>query len=301
MAAQQATATEFFDISMDPPSVVVEEPMEVEVETPAPMQTVEVKTQRVRRKVKRSMEVDRLDDDETAGTKRPPPESVEERMRKAARGDEIINNFHIYLKNSGWTVPMIKHQLIMHGVEFDPDATRKDLEMIIASEIASEEPTKFKNQEPDTEIKKRLKTWKDKHGFLPLENIKENPKNKAKAKQQSSAGASSSNEPRKLLVPELVPEPVLSDGSNSDEDIPKYQQPPIRKKPSITNLREFLARAYNAGQITDQKDKDLWNKYSDFKVLLKMKDKVAKNDIKAKLLVLNTKYVYETALEVNKG
>ena len=42
MVAQQATATDFFDISMDPPSVVVEEPMEVEAETPAPMQTVEV-------------------------------------------------------------------------------------------------------------------------------------------------------------------------------------------------------------------------------------------------------------------
>ena len=48
MAAQQATTTEFFDISMDPPSVVVEEPMEVVVETPAPMHTVEVKTRRVR-------------------------------------------------------------------------------------------------------------------------------------------------------------------------------------------------------------------------------------------------------------
>ena len=57
----------------------------------------------------------------------------------------------------------------MHGVEFEPNATRKDLEMI----IASEEPSKFKNQEPDTEIMKRLKIWKNKHGFLPLENIRE--------------------------------------------------------------------------------------------------------------------------------
>ena len=141
-----------------------------------------------------------------------------------------------------------------------------------------------------------MKTWKDRHGFLPLENIKENPKTKAKAKQTASARASSSNEPPVLIVPE----PVLSDDSKSEEDIPQYQQPPIRKKPSITNLREFLARAYNAGQIADQKDKDLWNKYSDFKVLLKMKDKVAKNEIKAKLLVLYTEYVYEPALEARK-
>ena len=91
------------------------------------------------------------------------------------------------------------------------------------------------------------------------------------------------------------------DDSKSDEDIPQYQQPPIKKKPTVTNLREFLAKAYNAGQITDQKDKDVWNKYRDFKVLLKMKDKVAKNEIKAKLLVLYTKYVYEPTLEVKKA
>ena len=93
-------------------------------DTHAPMQTDEVKTQRVKRRVRRSMDVDRPDD-ETTGAKRPPPESVNERMKKAARGDEIINNFPDYLKNRGWSVPMIKHQFIMHGVDFEPNATKK--------------------------------------------------------------------------------------------------------------------------------------------------------------------------------
>ena len=161
MAAQQKTTPETFDISVDPPDMQVEEPEDtqapmqtVEVETRrvkrrarrsmevdkpvpvviakviededthAPMQTDEVKTQRVKRRVRRSMDVDRPDD-ETTGAKRPPPESVDERMKKAARGDEIINNFPDYLKNSGWTVPMIKHQFIMHGVDFEPNATKK--------------------------------------------------------------------------------------------------------------------------------------------------------------------------------
>ena len=98
------------------------------MEVDKPVQTVEVKRsmdveaapQRVRRRAKRSMDVD-----EPTGTKRPPPESVAEIKQKAARGDVIINNFPDYLKNSGWTVPMIKHQFIMHDVPFEPDATKK--------------------------------------------------------------------------------------------------------------------------------------------------------------------------------
>ena len=140
-----------------------------------------------------------------------------------------------------------------------------------------------------------MKIWKSKHGFLPLENIREKPKTNAKAKPQSSSKASSSNEPPKQQEP-----PKETDDSMSDEDIPQYQQPPVKKKPTVANLREFLSKAYNAGQITDQKDKDLWNKYRDFKELLKMKDKAAKNEIKSKLQDLYTKYVYEPALEANR-
>ena len=40
----------------------------------------------------------------------------------------------------------------MHGIDFEPGATKRDLEMI----IASEDQTKFKNTEPDTEIKKNV-------------------------------------------------------------------------------------------------------------------------------------------------
>ena len=53
MAAQQATTTEFFDISMDPPSVVAQEPMEVDPvpdQVPEPIQPMEVEREKVTQK-----------------------------------------------------------------------------------------------------------------------------------------------------------------------------------------------------------------------------------------------------------
>ena len=55
-------------------------------------------------------------------------------------------------------------------------------------------------------------------------------------------------------------------------------------------------KAYNAGRITEQKDKDIWNRHNDFKALSKMKDKAAKDEKKSKLQELYTKYVYVPAL-----
>ena len=135
--------------------------------------------------------------------------------------------------------------------------------------------TKWKNQEPDTEIKKRLKKWKEEHGFLPLENVRETPKTKAKAKQPAQApmgtGASSSNEPPK----KTEPEPKKVDDPQDDEDLPQYQAAPITapSRVSLTTIRKHLSKAYNNGLITEQSDKDTWNRYKDFKELKKMKIK----------------------------
>ena len=58
-------------------------------------------------------------------------ESREERIRKAAKGTEVIADLPDAMKSTRLTNAMVKQQLIMHSVDFDPDASRKVLATIV--------------------------------------------------------------------------------------------------------------------------------------------------------------------------
>ena len=70
---------------------------------------------------------------ETAGAKRA-SETEDDRIKKAARGNAVVRNFMEIVHDPQVTVPMIKQQLIMQGVTFNPKATRAQLAMVVDSE-----------------------------------------------------------------------------------------------------------------------------------------------------------------------
>jgi len=83
------------------------------------------------------MKVDTLDEfmnvAETAGGKRA-SETENDRIKKAARGNAVVSNFMEIVNEPEVTVPMIKQQFIMQGIDFKPRATRAELAMIVDRE-----------------------------------------------------------------------------------------------------------------------------------------------------------------------
>ena len=97
-------------------------------------------TQQTRRLVraKQRMQVDTANvipaktmDTDTEGVKRG-AESTDERIKKAARGNQVVSNFPALLDDKRITVPMIQQQMIMHNVDFDPAATKTELALVIS-------------------------------------------------------------------------------------------------------------------------------------------------------------------------
>ena len=70
---------------------------------------------------------------ETAGGKRA-SETENDRIKKAARGNAVVSNFMEIVNEPQVTVPMIKQQFIMQGIDFRPKATREELAMIVDRE-----------------------------------------------------------------------------------------------------------------------------------------------------------------------
>ena len=76
--------------------------------------------------------------------------------------------------------------------------------------------------------------------------------------------------------------------ANEDENINLKHQAPIvpPSRASLATLREHLIKAYNDGKITDQIDKDTWNRHKDFKEYMKITDKILKATINKKSKVI---------------
>ena len=92
-------------------------------------------------------------------------ESKEERIKKAGKGTEVIQNISELFNRSQLTKPMMQQQMIMHGIDFKPKEDREDLKMEIERAIAA----KRWADEIETEtIRKRLRTYEDEHGALPI-------------------------------------------------------------------------------------------------------------------------------------
>ena len=89
-------------------------------------------------------------DVEAVSTKRP-TESREERIRKAARGTEVISDLADTMKSTRLTNAMVQQQLIMHNVDFDPNASRKVLAMKV------DKPENKRNIEAEVEAETILK------------------------------------------------------------------------------------------------------------------------------------------------
>ena len=72
---------------------------------------------------------------ETTGRKRDVPGGVSKSswIKRATLGSEVVSNFMEIVDSTNVTIPMIKQQLIMHGVEFNANATKAKLKTIIAS------------------------------------------------------------------------------------------------------------------------------------------------------------------------
>ena len=183
MAAQQRVAPQTFDISS--PTMQIDEPTDAPMqaappEAAPPQAAVDMNVDtRVKLKARRS-----IPPPQAAPPEAPPPiiaqtidmdaepvstkrqtESREERIRKAAKGTEVISNLSDTMKNKSLTNNMIKQQLIMHNIPFEPDATRDVLAMIVDN---PENKRKLESEVNDQTIKKRLKDYKEEHGKLPI-------------------------------------------------------------------------------------------------------------------------------------
>ena len=116
------------------------------------------------------MNVDTIDEfmnvAETAGKKRA-SETENDRIKKAARGNAVVSNFMEIVNEPQVTVPMIKQQFIMQGIDFRPKATREELAMLVDREGAK----RWTDDVEEETVKKRLKEYKEEHGSLPLEDI----------------------------------------------------------------------------------------------------------------------------------
>jgi len=244
---------------------------------------------------------------ETAGGKRA-SETENDRIKKAARGNAVVSNFMEIVNEPRVTVPMIKQQFIMQGIDFRPKATREELAMIV-----DREGTKRWTDDVEEEtVKKRLKAYKEEHGSLPLEDIstgkntKQEPQKERKKEPQKEPQQQPQKEPQqqpqKEPQKELKQDPQKEQTKEADEDENinlKHQAPIVPpSRASLATLREHLIKAYNDGKITDQIDKDTWNRHKDFKEYMKIKDKILKATINKNLRSLYDKYVYQPAKKI---
>ena len=236
-------------------------------------------------------------------------------LKQTRKGDEIVPNFLAILD---WvSVPVIPQQMIIHGVPFNVDKKEKkeDLIMIINNSTWSDQVKK------DT-AERRLKLFKEEHGFLPLENVKMSqteasslgerrlgplntaPKAKAKTQAKSQPASSSNEPPTKTQPASSSNEPpktqardrIESISSMSSEDVSHFQQAPIvlPSKANPTMFREHLAQALIRGTINDIADVDLYNRIKDVREY-KRAAKARKHEILKTLRNISSKYVYEPA------
>jgi len=63
-------------------------------------------------------------------------ESKEERIMKARMGTVVIDRFSDLLNMQNLTKAMIQQQMIMHGVDFEPNAIKGDLIMEVDRAVA---------------------------------------------------------------------------------------------------------------------------------------------------------------------
>ena len=242
-------------------------------------------------------------DIEPVSTKRP-TESREERIRKAAKGTEVISDLRDTMKNKSLTNAMIQQQLIMHNIPFDANARRQELAMIVDN---PEHKRKLEAEVNDQTIKKRLKNYLDEHGQLPIaiyiKEAGERASKKAKPKSSSSnepqpqatTGASSSNDPQP------PPTDVNDSSSSSDEEknIEFKNSAPLvmPSKIGIQAVREKLIEAYNQKKIVDSNDLKIYHTNID---MVSYKKSSARDFILKNLRGLYKRLVYNPINEERK-
>ena len=272
-------------------------------------------------------------DVEAHSTKRQ-TESREERIRKAAKGTEVIADLPDAMKSTRLTNAMVKQQLIMHNVDFDPNASRQVLAMIV------DKPENKRNIEAQVEqetIKRRLKDYKEQHKELPIEVFTPQPqsapakstasssKDVPKAKAQTKASGSNqpppppppthtqpsgSNEPPQAQVKvgdggaaamgnsKRVADTTMETGSNADgdENIEFKNRAPLvaPSKIGIQALREKLIEAYNSKKILTSNDLKIYHTNIDLTAYRKSQ---AKDVILENLRELYKRLVYNPTKE----
>ena len=183
MSGAAATRPEFFDIATETTSpayrdttVDEEEPPPEPEEPPPEPEEPQQTRRRVRVRVKQGTQPMTVDDEvmepaQTTGEKRQLEavyENKQTKIRKAKLGTLLIRDFPKLINDPRMTINAIKQQLIMYDVAFEQDTrTKKDLEMI----VANVEPTKWKNEVPETEIIKRLKNGKTTTDLYPYQYL----------------------------------------------------------------------------------------------------------------------------------
>ena len=203
------------------------------------------------------------------------------------KGDQIAYNIPDIVDRL--TIPQIQQQMIMYDVDFPRKTSKKQLEAI----ISSTDPNERKQEVDALTIKKRLKTYTEKYGDLPIVLASDAKATEPSASSSDKPPISATNEPKENVKPDPEIEP-------DDEDIILKQQPPIKipSKANISILREHLIKALNGNKIKDINDKEIYNKNMTFKVYVKS-EKHEKDFILKNLRYLYKKYVYNPAKQEN--
>ena len=183
---------------------------------------------------------------------------VQEKIKRAARGDRVVPNFPEIVHRRAVTPAMIEQQLIMQGVFIISRQRRTHLESLIHK--------RWSEDVPEETARKRLREYQEKHGSLPLAISDNKPENKPEAKAATAADAkpeakSSKSKERGLPASSSHQRPTheaeephkLNEG---EEDIRQYQQASIvaPARTTITILIDRLMKAHPTGQIEDEKD-----------------------------------------------
>ena len=203
-------------------------------------------------------------------------ESKERRIQKARIGTDVIQNITELFNMTSFTIPMIQQQMIMHGVDFNPQAKKEDLRMEIERAIADK---RWADEVEKETIRKRFRSYEEENAPLPIAVIiepdtgasgsqdnsrksrKERTEKQKEAEPEADTGASGSNEPRKRAAstkPNFQKtkekkrssstgpvKPPETGNEPSDEDIPQFQQQRILipSKATIAPLRDLFDKS----------------------------------------------------------
>ena len=202
---------------------------------------------------------EKMDVDETSRKRR--LESKERRIQKAGTCTDVIQNITELFNMTSFTIPMIQQQMIMHGVDFNPQAKREDLRMEIERAIA------FKRWADDVEeqtIRKRFKRYEEEKGPLPIAVIiepdtgasgsQDKPRksrkertDKQKEAEPDTGASGSQDNPRKSRKErtdkQKEAEPEADTGASASNEARKRA---ASTKPKVSKTKEKKKRASSA-------------------------------------------------------